>query len=108
MELKPGYATGFDGIGYVLIVPYGIETSDRAQPCLKSPVLIVPYGIETTIPPICLGTVVVLIVPYGIETPVKRRQEITASVLIVPYGIETHITPLRLHSLLRVNCTLWN
>ena len=70
--------------------------------------LIVPYGIETLARKRYSKLAVVLIVPYGIETPVKRRQEITASVLIVPYGIETHITPLRLHSLLRVNCTLWN
>ena len=50
----------------------------------------------------------VLIVPYGIETLYYKRKTRICEVLIVPYGIETHITPLRLHSLLRINCTLWN
>ena len=52
-------------------------------------VLIVPYGIETTDGFGNRGSLLVLIVPYGIETCKGDQPERPLPVLIVPYGIET-------------------
>ena len=48
MELKLWKSIVFQLIGYLLIVPYGIETLLRTLLCsLRFALLIVPYGIET-------------------------------------------------------------
>ena len=53
----------------VLIVPYGIETTDNIEPNGDNLlVLIVPYGIETLYGVSGKRLLFVLIVPYGIET----------------------------------------
>ena len=52
--------------------------------------LIVPYGIETTEGFDNRGSLLVLIVPYGIETVKLDVRYSFVPVLIVPYGIETH------------------
>ena len=50
MELKPEKANILNLIYMLLIVPYGIETSDTPIPFFFLPLLIVPYGIETSTP----------------------------------------------------------
>ena len=54
--------------------------------------LIVPYGIETTISDPRKPLILLLIVPYGIETYVVGHIDVIFTVLlIVPYGIETYL-----------------
>ena len=53
----------------LLIVPYGIETTDALDKLKENAeLLIVPYGIETLDADILFNTETLLIVPYGIET----------------------------------------
>ena len=52
--------------------------------------LIVPYGIETSLSVDFQRIFRLLIVPYGIETASRCFVTRTASLLIVPYGIETN------------------
>ena len=75
MELKPSWNNMESTTMLVLIVPYGIETREKAVSTRTITVLIVPYGIETE-SNINRETVVlfVLIVPYGIETKNQKRQ----------------------------------
>ena len=78
MELKlcPGSNTPFSC--KLLIVPYGIETSQNGKSSLFwSGLLIVPYGIETTLYSFGENYNLLLIVPYGIET-------YNANVIILP------------------------
>mgnify|MGYP006932654678 CR=1 FL=1 len=51
--------------------------------------LIVPYGIETTQPLNTSAFARLLIVPYGIETGPILKVHYVVYLLIVPYGIET-------------------
>ena len=59
----------------LLIVPYGIETSDIMSESISSILLIVPYGIETKEGVQCRLLDSLLIVPYGIETFSKNNRE---------------------------------
>ena len=71
--------------------------------------LIVPYGIETTIRIRAVKINILLIVPYGIET--RDKLKVTTSVnelLIVPYGIETKFCASSVLSANAFNRTLWN
>ena len=54
----------------LLIVPYGIETSNGLSGASEIPLLIVPYGIETVL--------------------YRHGSDWHKCLLIVPYGIETH------------------
>ena len=48
MELKLLFGVKSDGLDFLLIVPYGIETRLRPPPRgERQSLLIVPYGIET-------------------------------------------------------------
>ena len=90
MELKLYKIFTDPNNGFLLIVPYGIETA-RFMPRLQLlPLLIVPYGIETSDLKRYLGTrYTLLIVPYGIETIITDEILNKVGLLIVPYGIET-------------------
>ena len=73
MELKPSVVL-IQSSRRLLIVPYGIETSELKDSAAELALLIVPYGIETTF--CCYKHKRVnflLIVPYGIETAHKRH-----------------------------------
>ena len=54
-------------------------------------VLIVPCGMETTFLIVNFLMYVVLIVPCGMETPIHARRTHNGAVLIVPCGMETHV-----------------
>ena len=58
--------------------------------------LIVPYGIETTEYRLNMTGNHLLIVPYGIETQFVGVQSWRARLLIVPYGIETQSVIIRI------------
>ena len=47
MELKRVILSMFSFCGFLLIVPYGIETADQRNNSEGDWLLIVPYGIET-------------------------------------------------------------
>ena len=47
MELKQSISKESEGIKRLLIVPYGIETSEKIPETEEDILLIVPYGIET-------------------------------------------------------------
>ena len=70
MELKLHTELLRTNLVYLLIVPYGIETTFCNLFCTRpSPLLIVPYGIETIKTAVLNGIdEELLIVPYGIET----------------------------------------
>ena len=69
MELKRVINNEVGSERNLLIVPYGIETSDDIGWFVNlDGLLIVPYGIETTISLCLLLFLFLLIVPYGIET----------------------------------------
>ena len=64
---------GCGAAGALLIVPYGIETSNGIEPPADMrTLLIVPYGIETSPFQPCIIILCLLIVPYGIETGFRR------------------------------------
>ena len=133
MELKQASNALILNIKELLIVPYGIETTQE-QPLgtLAGRLLIVPYGIETELKlrPVKSGPAFnctllelkhvlaavfpspnkLLIVPYGIETqPHQEERTPCNNLLIVPYGIETRqvVAPqMRTHQ--PFNCTSWN
>ena len=68
MELKLRVTNQFNHSRKLLIVPYGIETSQMHHEELLSQLLIVPYGIETIFRTRKKDSEGLLIVPYGIET----------------------------------------
>ena len=93
----------------LLIVPYGIETSNLESQRTYLTLLIVPYGIETLFDTLLACAAHLLIVPYGIET----KEYYTAiralqGLLIVPYGIETHFREMYSITIVASNRTLWN
>ena len=56
MELKRNFSLPHTyDISFLLIVPYGIETSDILSTCRDVELLIVPYGIETFYIPVFKG-----------------------------------------------------
>ena len=69
MELKQDLHRSITMSFSLLIVPYGIETTEaEVPPCEDRTLLIVPYGIETTVLNDVRKLFKLLIVPYGIET----------------------------------------
>ena len=68
MELKLKTEFAIWMVSYLLIVPYGIETSQTRPDHQTNLLLIVPYGIETKQILIEITITQLLIVPYGIET----------------------------------------
>ena len=74
MELKLRHYVSGQRYGFVLIVPYGIETLKFFSSINCEKVLIVPYGIETSLCNFSKSLRNVLIVPYGIETNTSLRK----------------------------------
>ena len=94
---------------FLLIVPYGIETSPNSNLFITGILLIVPYGIETSIFKNRYYYIfLLLIVPYGIETEFFKLFIVFKFLLIVPYGIETEDEGTFLYSPISFNRTLWN
>ena len=93
----------------LLIVPYGIETMVHTSGFYFGRyLLIVPYGIETKTTHISSPRTELLIVPYGIETDKIYTEEEREKLLIVPYGIETRDFSLYKLYDVSFNRTLWN